>query len=274
MRIRVSHQTDYRYQHPVRGVIQVLRLTPRSHDGQYVVDWRIEVSDDCRLEPFTDAQGNACHTFTVEGPISELTVRVDGEVVTEETHGVVRGATERFPPTFFLRQTPLTAADQAITRWATEIAETEPQELGRLHRLLQRLHQEMAFDSEPTHVATSAAEAFALHRGVCQDYAHIFLAAARELGIAARYVSGYFLLSEGTVDQEAGHAWAEAHVPDLGWVGFDPANGIGVTEAHVRVAVGLDYLDAAPVRGTYRGGAGESLHVAVRVEQAGRQLQS
>ena len=113
-----------------------------------------------------------------------------------------------------------------------------------------------------------------LKRGVCQDYAHVFIACARHLGIPARYIGGHFLRSDGVVSQEAGHAWAEVYVADLGWVAFDPTNGISTTDAHVRVAVGLDYLGAAPVRGTRIGGAGETLAVKVHVDQAGRQTQS
>ena len=119
------------------------------------------------------------------------------------------------------------------------------------------------FDTDPTHATTTAAEAFALKRGVCQDLTHIFIAAARSLGDPARYVGGYFRRDDGVTEQDAGHAWAEAFVPDLGWVAFDPANGICATDAHMRVAVGLDYLGAAPVRGTRYGGAGETLAVGV-----------
>jgi transglutaminase-like putative cysteine protease len=132
----------------------------------------------------------------------------------------------------------------------------------------------MTFDTDPTNTGTSAAEAFALKRGVCQDYAHIFIACARSGGVPARFVSGHFLRSDGMVHQPAGHAWAEAFVPDLGWVGFDPANGICTTDAHARIAIGLDYLGAAPVRGTRYGGGTETLTVAVKVDHAGRQGQS
>ncbi len=109
---------------------------------------------------------------------------------------------------------------------------------------------------------------------MCQDLTHIFIAAARSLGVPARYVGGHFCRGDGVIEQEAGHAWAEAHVPDLGWVAFDPANGISTTDAHVRVAVGLDYLGAAPVRGARQGGGNESMQVSVRVEQSVRQAQS
>ena len=140
--------------------------------------------------------------------------------------------------------------------------------LGFLHALMMQINEHMTFDEDPTNSGTSAAEAFALKRGVCQDYAHIFIACARTGGVPARFVAGHFLRSDGMVQQQAGHAWAEAFVPDLGWVGFDPANAICTTDAHARVAIGLDYLGAAPVRGTRYGGGMETLTVAVRVEQS------
>jgi transglutaminase-like putative cysteine protease len=136
------------------------------------------------------------------------------------------------------------------------------------------VRHEIAYDTDPTHAGTTAAEAFALRRGVCQDLTHIFIAAARTLAVPARYIGGYFHRADGVRQQEAGHAWAEAFVPDLGWVAFDAANGMCATDAHVRVAVGLDYLGAAPVRGTRYGGAGETLSVAVHVDQAAWQTQS
>src|SRR5215218_10340070 len=125
----------------------------------------------------------------------------------------------------------------------------------------------MTFDPDPTHSATTASEAFALKRGVCQDLAHIFIAAARSIGIPARYVGGHFHRDDGVDDQDAGHAWAEAFVPNLGWVAFDATNGICATDSHLRIAAGLDYLGAAPVRGTRFGGSGETLSVNVRVNQ-------
>jgi transglutaminase-like putative cysteine protease len=274
MRIRIRHETIYRYASPPSGVIQVLRLTPRNHDGQYIVDWRIDVSEECRLDTQEDAFGNLTHTFAAAGPFTELSVLVEGEVETQDTHGIVRGAIERFPPTLFLRDTPLTAADPAIADYARAIrVQSRDETLAVLHALLERLHRDIVYDTEPTHAATTAQEAFALKRGVCQDHAHIFIAAARTLGIPSRYAGGYFHRADGLAQQEAGHAWAEAFVPELGWVGFDPANGISPTEAHVRVAIGLDYLGAAPVRGSRYGGGAELLAVVLHIDQAGRQLQ-
>ena len=274
MRIRISHESIYRYEAPVAGVIQTLRLTPRNHDGQYVVSWRIDISEDCRLDHHEDAFGNITHTFTAEGNFTELGVTVDGEVETQDTNGIVRGAIERFPPSLFLRETALTRPDTAIVAFAREArAATDSDTLALLHRMTERLHREIVFDTDPTHTATTAAEAFALRRGVCQDLSHVFISAARSLDIPARYVGGYFHRADGVVQQEAGHAWAEAFVPDIGWVGFDPANGISPTDQHVRVAVGLDFLGASPVRGARKGGGSEALSVTIHVAQAAGQMQ-
>ena len=274
MRIRISHETRYLYDAPTSGVIQMLRLTPRNHDGQYVAHWRIDVSEDCRLDAHEDAFGNITHIFTADGPFADLRVHVEGEVDVQNTAGIIRGAIERFPPSLYLRPTALTEADGGIAEFAREVREQSDETLPMLHALLSRIHSEMTFDVDPTHTATTAAEAFSLKRGVCQDLTHIFIAAARQLEVPARYVGGYFHRADGVTHQDAGHAWAEAHVPSIGWVAFDPANGICATDAHVRVAVGLDYLGAAPVRGARRGGGAESLSVRVLVDQAARQVQN
>jgi len=270
MRLRIAHTTTYRYEPAASGVIQILRMTPGSHDGQYVADWQIDVSTDSRLDTHEDAFGNVTHVLT-HGSITDLTIHCEGLVETQDTGGVLKGSDERFPPGLFLRPTPLTDLNPAMTSFVRELrAEAGSDVLGFLHALMVQIYEHMTFDEDPTNSATSASEAFALKRGVCQDYAHILIACARAGGVPARFVSGHFLRSDGMVNQQAGHAWAEAFVPNLGWVGFDAANGICTTDAHARVAIGLDYLGAAPVRGTRYGGGNETLTVAVKVDQAGR----
>jgi len=275
MRLRISHKTTYRYTPPAARVIQVLRLTPRNHDGQYVAGWRIDVSADCRLDQHEDAFGNITHAFAADGPLGELSLLVEGEIETRDAQGIVRDAVERFPPSLYLRETALTACDAEIAAFAAAARQAVGDDaLKVLHRLLDRLHDEMPCDPDPTYVARTSAEAFARKHGICQDFAHVFITAARSLGIPARYVGGYFCGDDGTSAQRAGHAWAEAFVPDLGWVAFDPANGMCATDAHARVAVGLDHLGAAPVRGMRHGGGTETLAVDIHIDQASRQTQS
>ena len=157
MRIRIAHETAYRYDTPATKAIQILRLTPRNHDGQYVVRWRVEVSEDCRVEPREDAFGNITHTFTVDGPISELSVRVAGEVETHDTDGIVRGTREKFPPSFYLRQTDLTTPDKAIVDWADEISgKGSRAALDSLHAMQSHIYSNFKFDVDATATSTTA----------------------------------------------------------------------------------------------------------------------
>ncbi|WP_375458393.1 transglutaminase N-terminal domain-containing protein [uncultured Enterovirga sp.] len=274
MRLAIIHETSYRYTEPARSMLQYLRLTPRDHEGQHVVRWRVEPSDEGKLAAGSDHFGNVVHTFSADQPVRELTLRAEGIVETSDTDGIVRNAVERMPEACFLRETVLTTADDAIRDFAAGLGDSRGDTLATLHRLLMAINETIRFDVEPTNSGTSAAEAFALRRGVCQDLTHIFVAASRHLHIPCRYVSGYFHRNDGVDQQDAGHAWAEAKVPYLGWVGFDPTNGIAVTDAHVRVAIGLDYHGAAPIRGSRRGGGTENLSVRLLVGLAQRQSQS
>jgi len=180
---------------------------------------------------------------------------------------VVRGTVERFSPSLFLRDTLLTQADQRIGDFARDIREAKKGDvLAELHSLLDRLHQEMEGEDETSQTeAATAAEVFQRKRGVARDLAHIFVGAARSLSIPARFVAGYLCIDG--VEQRSGHAWAEAYVPKLGWIGFDPVKGVCPTEAYIRVAVGLDALGAIPIRGAHYGGGTEKLAVAIEVNQ-------
>ncbi len=263
MRIRVRHTTSYAYDRPAR-VLQHLRLTPRNHDGQHVLNWRVDCDADVRLTPADDVFGNIVHTLETEGRVEAIRLEVTGEVETTDTAGVIRGAPETVPLELWLRETPLTRPDPELAAFARDVA-VGNSPLERLHGLLAGVFRDIAFDTVATHSGSSAQEAFALRRGVCQDMSHVFITAARSLDIPARYVSGHLARQDMAV-QEASHAWAEAYVAGFGWVGFDPANGISPTEAYVRVAVGLDYLGAAPVRGAVYGGGGERMKVRLSVE--------
>jgi transglutaminase-like putative cysteine protease len=267
MRLKIRHETQYEYGRPAHSAVQILRLTPRSHDGQFVRKWRVEIDADCRLHRADDAYGNITHTFTVDGPVNSMRIIAEGEVDVADSAGFIRGSVERFPLGFWLRDSALTRVEPALRDYARMIGRGEGGDrLATLHALMAAIHRDMRFVVGETHAATTAAMAFAQRKGVCQDLAHVFIACARALGIPARYVGGYYLRTD-MIEQEAGHAWAEAHVEGLGWLGFDPANGVCITDRHARIAVGQDYLDAAPVRGARRGGEDEHLTVVVHVEQ-------
>jgi transglutaminase-like putative cysteine protease len=268
MRLRIAHTTTHRYDPPATSVIQLLRLTPRNHEGQYVIDWRIDTSADLRLSAHEDAFGNLGHVLTADGPFEALSIQVEGEVETQNSDGVVRGTLERFPPSMFLRDTSLTQADLAIRDFALNVrAANSGDRLAELHTLLEELHEGMIQEKDTSRAPSAmAGEVFARKSGVPHDLIHVFIGAARSLEIPARYIAGYHCSVPGAA-QDSGHAWAEAFVEGLGWVGFDVVNCVCPTDAYVRVAVGLDALGAAPVRGTRYGLGEETLAIAIRVDQ-------
>ncbi len=270
MRLIVRHRTTYSYASPVFAAIQTLRLTPRSYEALAVHRWSVRSDQRRPLPSFTDGFGNITHCHSVVQAHTEATIFVEGEVETTNTFGIVRGATEPLPPMFYLRRTPLTEADEAIQAMAGEIV-SERSPLKRLHALLNLVRERVDYRIGATDPSTTAAQALAEGAGVCQDHAHLFIAAARHLGVPARYLGGYLWTGVESQDYQASHAWAEAFVPDLGWVGFDAANRICTTEAYIRTSIGLDYWSASPVRGVRRGAADETLAVRVQVEQAGQE---
>lgn len=266
MQLTIDYRTDYRFSAPQTRLIQLLRVTPSSHAGQIIVDWSLDVECDARLRHHVDGLGNKVTMLYVPGPVDHVSIGVCGEVFTDDTAGVIRDAPEPLPPALFLRATPLSAPDAGILALAERMTRIEPDPLARLHALNREINSELDFDPGRTNVETNAATAYAAGHGVCQDFAHIFCAAARAWGTPARYVSGHLFRRDGEELQPAGHAWVEAYVEDLGWIGFDPANGICADDAYIRVACGLDYAGAAPLSGARTGGGVESLDVEVRVQ--------
>lgn len=273
MRICVSHETRYHYGEPAKGVIQTLRLTPRPHDGQYVVDWRIDVSGDCRLDTHEDAFGNITTSYSIDGPLERLRITVEGEVETQDTNGVVRGTVEPFPPSLFLRETPLTEAGPDFKAFARDIAPGKDA-LAAMHALLACVNADIKLEAEAGRPAVGAAEAFVRKAGTSADLAHVFITAARLNNVPARFVNGYVHSGDDAMLRHARRAWAEAHIDGLGWVAFDPVACMCPNDAYVRVAVGLDWLGATPIRGMRYGAGEETLVVAVQVAQALSQSQN
>lgn len=263
MIIHVDHVTRYRWSEAASYSIQRLRLTPRPFDGQVVLDWTIETPGIDRAGRFRDAFGNEVHLVARSGRHDEIVVRARGTVETRQHHGVVSGLAEIAPARIFLRSTALTCADDAILDLAARASGED--DIARLHDLMRLVRDAIDYEIGATHGRTTAAEALAHGRGVCQDHAHVFVSAARVLGIPARYVTGYMAPARGEgAAESAHHAWAEAHVPPLGWIGFDVANRLCPDDLYVRLACGLDAEQAAPVRGSRRGGGEECLDVSVQ----------
>ena len=266
MRLTVDHVTRYHYDHPVRSVVQSHRLAPSTFAGQKVVEWDVTVSEGAKGAWHRDGAGDLVQGWTVAGPVSVIEVAVRGTVETTDLAGVLKGHRESVAPECYLRATAPTRADVALDALARSVDAPDP--LALAHALSAAVADAIAYRPGVTHAHTTAAEALALGEGVCQDHAHALIAVARLRAIPARYVSGYLFATEDGTPHEAAHAWAELHVPSLGWVGFDPANRCCPDARYVRLGSGFDAQDAAPIRGIARGGGRESMDVTVAILQA------
>jgi transglutaminase-like putative cysteine protease len=274
MLLSVEHVTTYTYDRPVRGVVQSHRLTPADHEGQRVLSWDVTVTDGLRGGGFRDGAGDWVQGWTVNGPVSAIAVTVRGLVETADTTGILRGHKEKVPPMAWLTATPATRADAAIAELATK-ARAAGDALAVAHAMTEAVAGAIKWTRGATRAHTTAAEALALGEGVCQDHAHVLIAMARAAGYPARYVAGYVMMDEGPAAQDAAHAWAEVWVDGLGWVGFDPANSCCPDARYIRLGSGMDAQEAAPIRGTTRGGAGEEkMDVSVTIAEAKAQSQS
>ncbi|SIQ19749.1 Transglutaminase-like enzyme, putative cysteine protease [Rhizobium sp. RU35A] len=271
MHLKITHTTEYLYDEPVAYALQRLRLTPLPGLGQTVLNWAVAV-DGAKVEAgYRDQFDNWVELVSVEGGEHLIRVTARGEVETVDRTGIVGPHTGFVPLWLYLRETPRTRPGKLVRDLARSVKGDS--ELAQMHALMEAIHETVAYQPGSTDSETTAEQALEAKSGVCQDHAHIFIAAARQLHLPARYVSGY-LLMDGQIEQVATHAWAEAHIPGLGWVGFDAANKICPDERYVRVATGLCYRDAAPVSGMRIGSAGENLKVSLTVAAAGTQSQS
>lgn len=266
MRLSISHTTRYAFSQPVAHGLQRLRLKPKSTHGQNVLDWKMVLDGAREQAAYEDQHCNSVMLVSVEPGATAIDITCTGTVETADNAGMIGHHAGHMPLWAFQTQTPLTRPGPKMRALAAGLETDRDSTLDVLHDLSRAVLDAVAYEIGRTDADTTGEDALAAGHGVCQDHAHIFIGAARLLGIPARYVSGYLMMDD-RIDQEAGHGWVEAHVKGLGWVGFDVSNGICPDERYVRVASGCDYREAAPVTGI-SWGAGESvLAVSLSVEQ-------
>lgn len=265
MLLNIRHQTVYSYDQPVSYALQQLRLRPKSRRGQDVRSWTVTVDGGKHELAFVDEHANQVDLVSVIPGSTQITITSAGTVAVEDTAGVVGAQGGHVPLWLFQRSTPLTLAGRGVAALLEPFADRET-DLQFLHDLSEAIRTVTPYSTDQGSADLSAEDAIAAGHGVCQDHAHIFIAAARARGLPARYVSGYLMMND-RIEQDATHAWAEAHLPGLGWVGFDVSNGYSPDDRYVRVATGLDYTQAAPISGMRFGQGNEKLHVELQVQQ-------
>jgi len=259
MLLTIEHQTHYTYSEPVNYTIQQLRLTPQQGHGQQVGRWDIRVNGN--LQESADTFGNTVHTLVVDGEHEEINILAYGEVETGLLASIVDNT---LPLPIYLRSTPLTLADAPLKTFAAKFSDRVA-DTSMFQDLMKAIIKRVPYVKGSTEVETTAATAFELRKGVCQDHAHIFISCCRELGLPARYVSGYLFTEDGSLMQS--HACVDVWLDKAGWKTFDVSNCCETNGNYVRLAVGLDYRDASPVSGMRVGGGKETMKVSVKVSQ-------
>ena len=261
MLLHIRHETVYRYEQPVKQSVQSLRLTPRRDQRQRTLNWQV-LAPGRRTEQ-VDGHGNVTHLLTVDEPHQEIRLVVSGAVDVPDA-GPFNGERGTISPLAYLATTPLTAADERIRALALRHLPKLPDGGEPLATLANAVCEAVSYRPGATTVSDTAISALGRGEGVCQDQTHVFIAACRAAGVPARYVSGY--LHAGERSDIASHAWADVWIEHSGaWYGIDVTHAAPVGGHHCRLAVGRDYLDAAPVRGVRRGGGHETLEVSVLV---------
>jgi transglutaminase-like putative cysteine protease len=265
MLLTIRHVTEYNYDTPVEFALQKVRLRPLDASVQTVRDWAVDVEGGRIETTYNDHYGNNVDLVSAEKGAQKLTLSACGTVETRDAAGVLGRVYGRAPLWHFQQFTKLTTPGPNVEKLAKVVSSSKDTLTG-LHELSAAILQAVPHETGHTHTETRVEEALETGKAVCQDHANIFISAARAAGLPARYVSGYLLMTD-RVDQDASHAWAEVHLDNLGWVGFDVSNGMSPDDKYVRIAIGRDAHDAAPVYGL-RGGAGEeSLFVSLQVQQ-------
>ncbi len=268
MRLTINHSTKYHYDVPATYALQQLRVRPQSNDSQSVLDWNVDLEGAARQTSFVDQHGNLVDLVEFLPGAENVSITVTGEVETKDTTGVAGQHALLMPLWFYTRQTKLTAPGEHVQSLVAAMTSSDQDndDIARLHKLSRLILERVPYETGETGAHTTAEEALDQASGVCQDHTHIFLSAARVLGYPARYVSGYLMMND-RIDQDASHAWAEAHIDGLSWVGFDVSNAISPDERYVHIARGLDYRGCAPTTGFIMGAQRENLIVSLQVQQ-------
>jgi transglutaminase-like putative cysteine protease len=279
MKLAVFHRTAFHYGSPVINSINTLHLEPRTFPYQKTLSALIRVVPATRVKRFTDLFQNITHHFELLGPHERLEIEsrirvhnlpLDISAQSREATGVKFGdpsIREQIWP--YLQDSRWVSRHPEVWREALDITNGIPSVFGQATALMQWIFREFRYEPGATNVNTHLEEAFRMRHGVCQDFTHVLLGLCRSIGIPARYASGYLYNGprDTLVGAQASHAWAEIYLPAAGWIGFDPTNNTLADERYVKISVGRDYEDVAPVRGSYQGTGHCRMEVHVEVEK-------
>ncbi len=278
MRVRIRHTTRFRYGEPAAGSFNELRLTPRNDEHQNLLSFQLIVQPKARPVSYRDHFGTTVHAFNIWAPHDELVIVGESTVMTYPRPAAPPGGgdlTQLADPVLrdtyaeWLHPSPLASGGDQLATFSRHIQKVVHPEsvMALVTGVAHEVHERFTYASGESFVSSTVDDLLGRGSGVCQDFAHLAIATLRDLGVPARYVSGYFFAdpnpaTDVPIEVES-HAWVEALIPGHGWIEVDPTNDCLADERHVIVAVGRDYSDVAPVRGVMTGGAGQVLDVSV-----------
>ena len=262
MRLRIEHTTIFQYDRPISEAYSEMRLKPLDTAGQHVLSFALHTEPRDEVLQYLDRFGNDVRYFDVIQPHQRLVASARSEVLTPEHFVQYENGLSPLDEYDYLTPTLYAPVTPQIIDFARTCCEPESP-TQTVHNLMEAIYGHLKYEKGATDVTTNAAEALALGRGVCQDFAHLMLAACRSRGIPARYVSGY-LYSHG--QSTATHAWVDVFIEGQGWLSLDPTHNQAQSSEYVRLAVGRDYADVPPTHGVFVGNAKEEMEVTVKVQ--------
>ncbi len=281
MQYTIRHVTGFIYESPITESVMEARVQPRSEGSQRCLSFALSTFPSARVRMYQDHDGNIVHHFNLPGRVSRLTVVAEARVESLPPEPLplalacsvwdildqVASSGEFWE---MLNPSPFARPSAKLRDFATEMnVRRQDDPLTTLRVLNAALFARLTYSPKSTRVDSPIDEALDARRGVCQDFAHIMIALVRQLGIPCRYVSGYLFQEPEDEDvrtpEGSTHAWLEAWLPNLGWVGFDPTNNLLTDHRHIRVAVGRDYADVPPTRGVFKGSSAVRSELAVSV---------
>ena len=263
-KFHVTHKTNYSFETGPLSGLQQIKKTPYSDSCQTVSDWSLSLEGAKEELSFIDSFNNNVHLIRIEPRTKYIVIECGGHVEVADKFGIRGYENNTIPLWVWTEQTNITKPGSNIRKLAKGFSLKD--NISDFYKLMELINRSLDFKKNTTDVETTAEEAFKSGSGVCQDFTNIFIACCRLNGLPARYVSGFLLLDNNQI-QEAMHAWAEVFIEGLGWVGFDTANNISPDDRYIRVALGRDYTDAAPIKGLTSGVQSECLSVSIMISE-------
>ncbi len=264
MRLRIEHKTKFTYDEPITEAYTEMRLKPSDADGQHCLSFSLVTEPRGNVMQYQDRFGNDVRHFDVLMPHQTVSVTAVSEVLTPQRLLLPEAELTPVDEHDYLMPTSYSPLTERLRHFVEPLV-IKDDPLRTANTIMEVIFNQFKYEPGATDVKTTADEVLELQRGVCQDFAHVMIAACRWAAIPSRYVSGYLYDPKLVGDNAASHAWVEVFIPGPGWIAFDPTHNRQQTDAYVRVGVGQDYADVPPTRGTYKGNCQEKLDVKVSV---------